>query len=379
MPDSFQLKPFQREALGALEGPAHVICVAPTGSGKSHIYETLAARSGERVLLVTPLVALARQQAARLRATGVEVSMGAGDPTSRPPRSGAWIVSPEKLYNGFSDRALSELRSWQPSLLVVDECHCLWEWGRGFRRAFAPLPSLIRSHSISRSLWLTATLCPEARSSLHASLPPPLREVGAFDLPAGLELRCIRVPWPERTGALLAHCRASHSAGIVFVQTRAAADRYARLIAEAVGPTIAYHAGLSSEERRSAEALFAQEKIRIIVATSAFGMGMDFSHPRWVVLLQAPPTLLALTQAIGRVGRAGGRGRAIVFWDAEDFRLIEWAAEAPELSRTLGFLASEGCRREALRAYFDPERAGVGDAIGCGVCDGCGADAGSRS
>src|SRR5262249_24821920 len=156
------LRPFQQAALEALVHPGHVLCVAPTGSGKSLIYERAAQKPGRRTLLITPLVALARQQHERLSARAT-ATLGAGSGSQGPPpgaESGIWLASPESLQ---SPRSLPALRRWRPDFLVVDECHCLWEWGESFRPAFRAIPGLLRELAIDSSLWLTATLPPEAR------------------------------------------------------------------------------------------------------------------------------------------------------------------------------------------------------------------------
>jgi ATP-dependent DNA helicase RecQ len=350
-----ELRSFQRETLAALERPGHVICVAPTGSGKSLIYERFAARPGRRTLLVTPLVALARQQAARLEAAGLRVRAGAsraGDGTA------AWIASPETLAHPSSARFLSR---WRPDLLVVDECHCVWEWGERFRPAFAAVPELLRAHRVARSLWLTATLPREARLALRATLSPVPVEIGSFALPDSLTLEVRRVPWSHRVEALHGWISAQEGPGLVFAPTRETTERLARLLEAGLARRVrAYHAGLGQEERRALESEVRENRVDVTVATSAFGMGMDFAHLRWVALWQAPLSLLALAQAIGRVGRNAAGGRALVLWDDEDFRLLEWAAQGSERSReelvrTLAFLQKGGCPRKALAQYFDAE------------------------
>jgi ATP-dependent DNA helicase RecQ len=369
-----ELRPFQKEALQALQSPVHLICVAPTGSGKSLIYERLAQRPGARLLLVTPLVALARQQAQRLRALGLRVALGTGGAGETPEaESGAWIVSPEalQLKRGY-------LKNWRPTHLVVDECHCLWDWGDRFRPSFQLLPELLSEFEIERSVWLTATLPADARLELRRMLPANRVEQGAFDLPRSLELRLLRAPWPVRTSALLAILRQVEGPGLIFVGTRVGAERLGRLLASAGMQVRAYHAGLSREERIAIETEVREGKVRAVICTSAFGMGMDFSGLRWTVLWQAPPSLLALAQAVGRVGRNQGRGRAWVFWEPEDFRLLEWMVAGSErmrreLLRVRDYLAAIGCRRQGLVRAFELESGSEGASSRCGLCDHCAA------
>ena len=367
----FELRLFQQEALTALLEPGHLLCIAPTGSGKSLIYERAASEAGSRILLVTPLVALARQQYRRLVQAGVRSKLGAGGNSERPDRhTQAWIVSPEMLrYDSYR----TVLARWNPTLLVVDECHCLWDWGQDFRPAFESVPKLITEYGIERSLWLTATLPQEARNQLRTLIPSPLREQGRFGLPPELRLTVLRADLRLRCEALLDWTAQQTGDGILFVATREQATRLTRLLAAAGRRVSAYHAGLSREERQVIETRIRTQQVGTIVATSAFGMGMDYSHLRWVALWQAPPSLLAMTQAIGRVGRGVTEGHALVLWDYEDLRLMEWTAlgsdrRKNELRRVLGFLSAPGCRKQALHQYYEETALRVQNACNCDFC-----------
>lgn len=367
-----ELRPFQLAALNALAEPGHVICVSRTGSGKSLIYERAASQPGRRTLLVSPLTALAFQQRERLQAAGVRVKMGSGGSGERPTAdTQAWIVSPETLrYASYS----SVLEDWKPDFLVVDECHCLWDWGEGFRPDFLALPDLIPRLRILRSLWLTATLPVAARCELRSRLPQPLRELGRFELPPALHLEVKRVEWKYRCEALLNWIEDQGEHGIVFVSTREQVSRVARLLTARGHPNSSYHAGLSREERRLIEARVAIRKSGIIVATSAFGMGMDHSHLAWTVLWQAPSSLLGMTQSIGRVGRSELQGRALVFWDFEDFRLLDWTARGSQrrettLSETLEYLKTPACRKRGLELYYEGDSTLRVSSSCCDFCD----------
>jgi ATP-dependent DNA helicase RecQ len=370
----FELRPFQKEALGALREPGHLICIAPTGSGKSLIYETYA-RSA-RVLLVTPLVALARQQHTKLKQLGIPVALAAGPEPEPPPqaKSGVWIISPERLTHPLTSQRIER---WKPSLLAVDECHCLWDWGEKFRPSFLQIPKFLKEHDIARSVWLSATLPKLARDELCRELPDPIQEIGHFALPPTLHLSVQKVPWPQRTQRLLEFVLSQNEAGILFVQTRSTAQRLSLLL-QATGKRCAlYHAGMSSEERRIVEKHIEAREPEIVIATSAFGMGMDHPHLRWALLWQAPPSLLSLAQSIGRAGRhLGLKSQALIFWDEEDFRLLQWITQGSErrlqeLHEVQNFLIQSTCRRALLGAYFSTPRT----SRFCNQCDYCAATA----
>ena len=248
------LRPFQLAALTALERPGHLILVAPTGAGKSLVYERAASSPGRRTLLVSPLIALARQQEKRLNAAGIRTNrVAAGE---RPdPHARVWIISPEKLASETFQR---QLRDWAPNFLVLDECHCLWEWGGGFRPSFKLVPFLVDALGIRTTLWLTATLPPAARTELRAALPGQITEQGTFALPPGLESALHRVGWAERMRLATQWIRAQSRPGILFVPTRSLAGRWANLLGAAGRDAVVYHAGLSAEERLAAESRIAR-------------------------------------------------------------------------------------------------------------------------
>lgn len=340
------LRPFQAAALRAIQRAPHVICVSPTGSGKTRIVEELA-RQGERVLLFSPLAALARQQRAAL------------DP------SRAIVINPET-------RQLPKLlREHSPTIVVIDECHCFSEWGETFRPAFRRIPHVIRGLRHPRSLWLTATLPLEAERKIRNAVGGECVRQGSFRLPSALRLRFWRTSWPERPARLHALISLHEGSGIVFAQTRQGAERVGSLLSAMLRgsprKTRVYHAGLAREERLVIEAEAREQSNLVVVATSAFGLGLHFPQFRWVVLWQAPHSALALAQLVGRVGRfADQPAFATLLWDANDFR--EPMLSAAESLRDL-LQDDRGCREEALAALFE-ERARQ-DTLQCGRCDYC--------
>jgi ATP-dependent DNA helicase RecQ len=372
-----KLRPFQKAALEALHPnptrPSHLLCIAPTGAGKSLIYEKAAARERRRTLLVTPLVALARQQFQTLQRLGIQTTLGVRGSSQGPPKSesGAWIVSPESLTFPTKEKIL---QIWKPNFMVVDECHCLWEWGETFRPAFSILPDLLRKHAISQSLWLTATLPFEARLSLREKLPKPLLEIGAFELPIRLRLTVKKISLQDRASYIFEWLKSQNGPGIVFVSTREATTRISRLMSALGRTVVTYHGGMSIEERKNVETLISQGIPDTVVATSAFGMGMNYQHLKFVILWQAPTSLLSLVQTIGRVGRNPDLdNHALVLWEPEDFRLLEWTVKhskkrRDDMIQLFDFLVSPSCRRDFLKTYFDRSPLNFSN---CSLCDNC--------
>lgn len=330
------------------------------------------------MLLVSPLVALARQQAMQLSSLqcgqvvlwaggGMDVHGAQVQKRFLRKETKACIISPESLQ---FETIRDQLRQWNPNFFVVDECHCVWEWGQKFRISFQKLPKLIHDLKIPKSLWLTATLPPPAREMLKAQMGCELIEIGDFSFPPRLSFRVLQVSPLDRLDALSCWIENHTQPGIVFVNTREQTQRVCRALHGMRRTPIGYHAGLSKEERMLLEKTISQGGPEIVVATSAFGMGMDFSHFRWVVFWQPPSSVLSLMQMVGRVTRRQDvDSQAIVFWSEEDFqvKIFESAAEKNEVMRVGQFLNSKLCRVKAVSQCF-----GVAQEVqSCERCDRC--------
>lgn len=342
-----ELRPFQREVLDAFEVYPHLLCIAPTGSGKSLIFQTLARKPCVRMVLFSPLVALNRQHAQRLQALQIPT----WTQSARPPSgfSGVWILSPESIQHTCA-------RDWRPTHLIVDECHCLWEWGRQFRPAFRAVFDWVARVRPQHTLWLTATLSPTARADLSQSLAAAglgrLQVRGGFGLPAKLEIHVRRLPFYQRRSEL-EHGRAHSRKRLVFVRSRALAESMTR---GWNGPAWAYHAGLSREERAALEKHFSTVDQGVLFATSAYGMGMDVPTIDSVIFHTPPFSMTELAQGLGRCARGiDARGLSEVWFD--DFDLIHLRRTLPEseTEAVARFLVQTAtCRRRALGLYFEP-------------------------
>ena len=356
------LRPFQLQAYISLEKHAHTLLVAPTGSGKSLIFQKyLLEHPSLRTILVSPLNALARQHAQKLKALGLKVSLGVGNACEGPPSGpGVWIVNPEKLK---AHENLG-LKSWGANFLIVDEAHCIWEWGEGFRPEFKNVLTLVNDLKISKSFWCTATLPQEARQEMVQALPQAPYELGEFTLPANLTLNTERLSFANRISRLKQFCD-TNASGIVFVNTRLAAEKLSQYFKLWEIPALTYHAGMSQEERIHLErAIHFHEEAKkriVVIATSAFGMGMDYPSLRFCILFEPSFNLLSLAQAVGRVGRSHFDAQATVFWHEDDLERQAWMTQgserrAQELKKVIEWCKTQGDQRAFLENYFMASR-----------------------
>ena len=351
------LKPFQKETLSLLKSEtAHLVCTTATGSGKGLILEKLAENQDERILLITPLIALARQQAQRFAKDGTPIlqSLGKSKDEENKAKYRVWIISPEKLA---SEHIQDRVRDWSPTLVAVDECHCVWEWGAGFRPSYEKIPVWIRDSGFQRTLWMSATLPKTCFLELSAHFPK-LIHVGGFSLPESLHYRIQKIRYAEREKSLLHFLESKKNlSGIVFTLSRKTSESLHRILKTFGFKSVFYHAGLSKEERVSIESRIGNGEKLVVLATNAFGLGMDFRGLDFVCAYQPSFNLLSLIQALGRAGRHA-RGDALVFYHEEDFRILSHLFGKTEKDRNdfkvlYGFLKSdEQTRERILRSYF---------------------------
>lgn len=321
----YLLRPDQLEALHALHTNDHLIYIAPTGTGKSILFQKYVFDQPKcRAILISPLNALSRQLADKFSALGIKVFHN-GFPQS--DENGVWIMSPEKLKG----RMLEQIRFWHPNFLIVDEAHCVWEWGKEFRPAYQKVLELAELESIEKSLWCSATLPPQSLGKLKSHLKKckgdRIKVLGSFALSSRMMLRKekispeIRLFWLRNTLGLYAD-----RSGMVFCNTRASAVKLQWYLQSWGINSFFYHAGLSIEEKLNLE-----QKLKagmggkpiVVVATSAFGMGMDYPFFQFCILFEPPLSMLSLVQSIGRIGRQSNvstQARAHILWHPSDFR-----------------------------------------------------------
>jgi ATP-dependent DNA helicase RecQ len=361
-----RLRPAQLGAARALLAGRDALVVLPTGGGKSAVYQLPAALLDGPTVVVSPLLALQQDQLAGLNRRGddrlaaVRVSSAetpkqrrAALEALRAGRARYLFITPEQLVD---PARLAEVRALRPALVAVDEAHCVSSWGYDFRPDYLQLGHVVRELGRPPVVALTATASPPVRLDITAvlGLRDPYVVVAGLDRP-NLELAAVYCPSEDdRWRRLLARVREAEPPGVVYAPTRRGAEELAaRLVAEGVAAT-AFHAGLAGGERSRRYEEFMAGRIPVMVATSAFGMGVDKPDIRWVLHAALPDSPDSYLQEIGRAGRDGAPARTLLLHRPEDVALQRFfAAGAPqrrELTELAAALREQGTTRAALAA-----------------------------
>ena len=394
-----EFRPGQREAIETLLRERRLLLVAPTGGGKSLVYQLPATLLPGTAVVVSPLISLMHDQVTALEARGVRATFLAStlEPAEVRARMAAAARGEFDLVYAAPERVVaagfrSLLRDLDCSLLAIDEAHCISEWGHDFRPEYMALGPLVEELDRVRVLACTATATPVVRDEilerlgLGAATP---QIVSGFARP-NLALRVREVGGArerERSiDALLAEAlgRPDRPAGaaIVYAPTRRGAEGEAERLARAGWGAAAYHAGLDASVRDDVSRRFAARTLDLVVATNAFGMGIDRADVRAVAHLAPPGSLEAYYQEVGRAGRDGADAVGLLLVSPGDLAqrraLLERDAEAPdsELLRHKWNLFLElmrwaeggSCRHDAILRYFGDEEEAL---AGCGRCDVC--------
>jgi RecQ family ATP-dependent DNA helicase len=326
-----ELRPGQGEAMDHLLRGRDVLVVMPTGSGKSAVYQVPAQLLKGPTIVISPLIALQRDQVLSLaerNAGGAVVvnsaqSAGSSAESLERIRAGAAeyvFLSPEQLAKPEIVRRLAEAR---PSLIAIDEAHCVSAWGHDFRPDYRRLGNVIERLGHPPVIALTATAAPPVREDIVATLG--LRDVRqvvrGFDRPnIALGVRRYAEESTKRR-ALVADAAGRSGLGLVYVATRRDAEAYAKELAAAGLHAEAYHAGMRASERERVHLRFSRDDLDVVVATSAFGMGIDKPNVRYVLHSAPPESPDSYYQEIGRAGRDGEPADAVLYYRSEDLGL----------------------------------------------------------
>ena len=393
-----EFRPGQREAIHTLLETGRLLLVAPTGGGKSLTYQLPATILPGTTVVISPLIALMQDQVQALERRGVRVTFLSstldGDEVRRRMariRAGEFsllYVAPERIvFPGFR-RLLQEL---DIPLIAIDEAHCISEWGHDFRPDYLEIGTLVAELRVPRLLACTATATPIVRDEILARLglgPDTPQILRGFARP-NLVLRAAEVTSARerhrRADAQLKEAlgtpRQARGVGIVYAPTRRGAEAEAERLATAGWKAVAYHAGMSAEQRDRTQLAFANRSVDIVAATIAFGMGIDRPDVRTVIHLGPPGSIESYYQQVGRAGRDGATAWGLLMVSPGDMglwrRLLErsdgMTAETLEhkwnlFLELMRWVEGGSCRHDAILRYFGDEAETLS---GCGRCDVC--------
>jgi ATP-dependent DNA helicase RecQ len=377
-------RPGQGEIVEAVAAGENVLAIMPTGGGKSLCFQLPALLRSGVTVVISPLIALMRDQVRGLREAGV--AAGALTSGNTPEETDAvWdmlhggalkllYLAPERLANAGTQRMLAQAGV---SLIAVDEAHCVSQWGHDFRPDYLRIGELRRALDVPLAAF-TATADAETQEEIVSRLfdgAVPRRFLRGFDRP-NIHLAFQPKDGPRAQVLGFAAARKGQS-GIVYCGTRAKTEGIARALREEGHSACHYHGGMEADDRRQVEERFATEDGLIVVATVAFGMGVDKPDIRWVAHADLPKSIEAYYQEIGRAGRDGAPAETMTLYGAEDIKLRRSqideglapsdrrAADHGRLNALLGLAEARACRRQVLLAYFGEE------AVPCGNCDLC--------
>jgi ATP-dependent DNA helicase RecQ len=385
-----RFRPGQREIIDAVLAGQDCVGVMPTGSGKSITYQVPAIALGRFALVVSPLIALMKDQVDALTEAGVSATflnstLSFDERRDRMAEIAAGkhrlvYVAPEGLEASVG-RLLQEVK---PSLIAIDEAHCISEWGHDFRPAYRNLSSLKRRFGNVPMLALTATATPQVMRDIvqQLGMRGPKMFRGSF---FRKNLRLASFQKGESLGrttreaiASLVQSRPGES-GIVYCLSRKSTEETADYLKEQGCKAICYHAGLAPEQRAKAQDAFRNDDVDVVVATIAFGMGIDKSNVRYVIHRDLPKSVEGYYQEIGRAGRDGAPSDCILFYSWSEVVAYDRFADGTEDDAAAERLRSQAremfrfaeaarCRHQLLAEYFGETMQKCGES--CDVCRG---------
>ena len=377
-------RPGQREIVEAVTAGRDTLAIMPTGGGKSLCYQLPALSRQGVTLVISPLIALMRDQVRALQELGIAAgALTSGNTESETAAVHEALVrrelkllymAPERLASGGT---LDLLRRVGCGLIAVDEAHCVSQWGHDFRPDYLRIGDLRRALDLPLAAF-TATADAETRDEIIARLfggAGPQVFLRGFDRP-NIRLN-FRVKNRPREQILTYAKGQKGQSGIVYCGTRARTEALAQALVDAGHNARAYHGGMEADARRVVETLFQREDDLIVVATVAFGMGVDKPDIRWVAHADLPKSIEAYYQEIGRAGRDGAAADTLTLFGPDDIRLrraqideglapiARKQADHARLNALLGLAEATQCRRQVLLGYFGE------DSAPCGNCDIC--------
>ena len=377
-------RPSQQEIIEWILDDKKLLAVMPTGAGKSLCYQIPAIVSEKRTIIISPLIALMDDQVASLRLSGVEVEKIHAN-QDREDSVESWLrfksgkskiiyMSPERL---MTEKMLEEIKKLSIGLFVIDEAHCISKWGQSFRKDYEELSRLKLLFPDSNIVGFTATADNSTRLDIVEKIAGGNAKiiVRGFDRPNLYLSIKLKNRWQNQLLDFLS--KRKKFSGIVYCLSRKGTEKVAEFLKGNGFNASAYHAGMDGENRKKVQDKFMTEEGVVVVATIAFGMGIDKPDIRYVVHVNLPSSLEAYYQEIGRAGRDGLPSETLLIYGLDDLilrrRMIENSdtetsfklQEHKRLDYLLSYCETPDCRRKSLLNYFDDE------IKNCDNCDNC--------
>ena len=380
-------RPHQEEIIRDALAGRDVFALLPTGGGKSLCFQLPALARPGLTVVISPLIALMKDQVDQLCANGVAATF-LNSSLSEKERKARWrglhqgefkllYLSPERLMIGEGS-LFDALRQWNVQQVAVDEAHCISEWGHDFRPEYRQLSLLREQFTELPFMALTATATTRVRDDIirQLRLKDPSVHVASFNRP-NLTYRVIPKSQAYRQVLDFVKARPKES-GIVYCFSRASADSLAAKLAQDGVKSLAYHAGLTGKERSANQDSFLRDEVRVVCATVAFGMGINKPNVRFVIHHDLPKNIEGYYQETGRAGRDGLPGECLLLYSpgdvakqtafiAEKTDLEEQRIAREQLQQISHYADSSECRRAGLLGYFGE----VYPQANCGTCDNC--------
>ncbi|EAT12894.1 RecQ family ATP-dependent DNA helicase [Bermanella marisrubri] len=326
-----EFRPGQAQTINQLLNGHSSLAIFPTGSGKSLCYQFTALQLPNLTLVVSPLLALMKDQVEFLKqkniaAASLDSSLSQDEyrQVMQDVRNGSikiLMISVERFKN---ERFRQFIQTVPISMLVVDEAHCISEWGHNFRPDYLKLPSYRKDLNIPLTLLLTATATKAVKRDMAEKFdiqPEHIVQTGFYR--PNLDLSVLPVKQAEKLPTLVNQIRQQHGSGIVYVTLQHSAETVASYLQQCGISATAYHAGFDSEKRQAIQNDFMQDKVQVIVATIAFGMGIDKSNIRFVIHYDLPKSIENYSQEIGRAGRDGQPSNCITLANLDGLNTVE--------------------------------------------------------